>query len=550
MSQEICVIQNKNGDKAVALLKRNLDNKEVRRTASVSEFIDLSKGTRFFPERILISTSTVQGNDLEDLFYYLQDNSQDTEVVLIAQGTKDIQIRDDFNRLFDDDRYTSATQEKISTSFLTKLASQPLLNLKSAEELLIGEDPEDDDLEVPAEEVDPEEENIFVSPNASPPASSMGFSSFNWGSENAFSSQEEEDSQPGEEPSFSDGGGFADFVSPENGEASSGELSSSSESKEDSLDFLNMGDFGGSHIETGFLNEEEVSIDPLGPTSGSLDEVVEEINEEINETVFSGDLRNRPEESFGSPFSRELPQARDLSDTIEEVIPVMGTAPVAPVESVVPSAPVHQSAPYAQGTGEIPSDGRVQVITGTREADTANFSIVKGLALAGEGKRVLLVDLDLKSHNILSNIDLTAFLKVSRGLRREFIYEEDGLFFASPGYSNNVNAVVLKEFLSSVANMFDFILIDSPFDVLSDLPIELTDAASLNLVVDGNYQGFIRAFLTMDEVPNSWALNFIHRGKLYVQNVGDTTAADLDEVLKLIVPRKVNWLEDAYESIG
>lgn len=520
MKNQVHLIFPKNGGTVVDGINANLDNVEASYSLSVPEFISKSKSNKYYPKRILLLTNSIVDNSaLEELYFYLRENSENTEVVLICNyndGLSDSNVVSGFKDIFQESIYNVAYSTRWGIKTLMRAVTDSLPELE--ERSLLFE----------------KENNIRFTPAVS--LNSSGFGESSDGAE-----EEEESAQTdGEElvdedftwtPATSgvwgveevDNSPEHDFASSsveENTEESSIDAASSPEEEEGNDNIFSLGNFGGMHVETGFLSEDSEG---------------EWIEEEKHK-----DVKPAPE----APTLKEQLLDRVQHDTAPERVSLreaFTTAPNAPVDKH--PVTTHNK---AHGLTFNSADGTVRIMTGTRDVDTSNWVIETAVNLQNKGEKVLVVDLDVKYNNILSNIDVNEWSKSqTNGLG---VYEEDGLFFLSAGYGRSevVDTLALVKRLVRKRS-FNTILIDCPMDVLNESIFDvLGDNLSVTLVVNGNYQSFIRLYVAAEEVPSGFARHYFYNGEVQIVGGSADWKEDLNEVRGIVTPGRVDWLNDAY----
>lgn len=561
MKNYVHLIFKKNASTVVPAINQNLDNIEASFSLSIQEFLYKSENNKYYPKRILlISGNAVEEDQLRELYFYLRENSENTEVVLICNyKVEDGELKDkeairNFKDLFQESIYqvAYATRWNIKTLMQTVSSSLPELDERArifesennisfteSEGRFISGKTEDVLVEEESEEV-PEVAG-FESDRVAEPEAENGVRPNPW---NIYPEPKER------EPEVAESEGEGAFQKEQEDDTwGSIEIN-------ETPDIFSLGEIGGMHVETGFLDEDE-------------EEEEEEETEEDTEPYV-----NQPEwvpEDY-HPYNPTpvKPELRVKKNYFEES--VTNTEPPHEVEPAViegrndfqttvyeePQNRLQVAEPRFRETAPVnnlgyklefnSSDGVLNLITGTRDVDTSNHVIELAMQSLDRGEKVLIVDLDFNYHNILSNIDIQKFNRSQQnGLGG---YEEDGLIFISGGYGKTKDQVfeeILKliEFLKK-RNSFNKIFLDCPMDSLDGEIFRHLKGVKITLLVKGEYQSFVRTYIAAEEVPYEFAENYFYNGDVTIINENADWRNDLNELRGNTIPGRVDWLNDAY----
>jgi hypothetical protein len=115
---------------------------------------------------------------------------------------------------------------------------------------------------------------------------------------------------------------------------------------------------------------------------------------------------------------------------------------------------------------------KYNIITGVNGSGVTAYVVKTAMAERNKGKRVAIVDLDVKEHGILSFIDVRKFYKSNclGGIVRNKPYNEDGIDIFSDGYGFRVVDNVLSKLIPTL-DFYDVVLFDCPLaclNVISD----------------------------------------------------------------------------------
>lgn len=111
---------------------------------------------------------------------------------------------------------------------------------------------------------------------------------------------------------------------------------------------------------------------------------------------------------------------------------------------------------------------KYNVITGVNGSGVTAYVVKTAMAERNKGKRVAIVDLDVKEHGILSFVDVRKFYKSNSlgGIVRNKPYNEDGIDIFSDGYGFRVCDNVLSKLIPTL-DFYDVVLFDCPLSCLN-----------------------------------------------------------------------------------
>lgn len=408
-------------------LKKTADNVTFYSYKSVQELIKEAKLRHIDFKRIIFSTEILSDveKDLTDLNNFIKEYSASTEIVMIMLNAESGQDKI-FNSIFNSPMYTPVILGKKSNpKVLLEMVMLDVLELK-ARYYILDKKP---DVKNATENTDStlKEEQVFEpTPNIAEIESNTS-SSFMAGP-TALSMEEVGSSSPN--AFSSETVNTENTLSYENGSVSVGANSDVVEKIEEDDD-LAIGDFGMSHSDTGFLDEEE---------------------EDLKEYLQS--QQNQPLENQSQQVEKrnyyQKKEPRKLEDrkmpNIDLVVALRGSGAT---QSIV--------------------DEAVQIYN----KDKA---------------KVLIIDLDNSENGILSYIDTGRFYRESayEGIVKQRVYSEDNIDIVSNGYGLKVTTRDLKALLKGNLLLdYDMVFIDCPMDSLNVIDNELIDMMHV-LIISGS----------------------------------------------------------------
>lgn len=111
---------------------------------------------------------------------------------------------------------------------------------------------------------------------------------------------------------------------------------------------------------------------------------------------------------------------------------------------------------------------KYNIMTGINGSGVTAYVVKTAMAERNKGKRVAIVDLDVKEHGILSFIDVKRFYKTNSlgGIVRNKPYNEDGIGIFSDGYGFRVGDNILSKLIPTL-DFYDVVLFDCPLTCLN-----------------------------------------------------------------------------------
>lgn len=532
----------KNSAKAIELLSRSLDNVNFSAYETVQDLVKEAVLRHIDFKRIVISTVIISKVNPEADFVALNDfiknNSPDTEVVLIVpvtvEGIGDTHLVPLFERYFNSVLYTSVMLSKASPKSLRDIVVLDIIKL-SAEygnttetkpvsllnnSSLVNVEPENKKVEEPKPK---KKQGLF---------GKLFGGSGNSNAEKSNSVREAEEDLS----STTNMGDITSNMNPDsvpqnitnvipnvpvkptvsepisnNSEIVSEQVSEGTPlvgnedfSDEDSLDDLSLGELGGQHSDTGYLDEESnaeleaflasknskevvkaesyeqetiysevpTSVEEYSPITEEeqiVDNTYSEESYTEEEAIKSDELVSNisqyssieDDEDYGEVLLSDSTDIEDLMNLHKEVS-IEDTVKVVPQSNPQPNSFVDK---FSRS---------IKLILGARVSNFVQTVVDEVAEHALNDLNVLVVDLDFRENELLSFIDTNLFYANGSefSLRTMKAYVEDSVSILSNGYGNRVHSVDLEGLLSSDYLMnFNKVYVICPTDCMSALSV-------------------------------------------------------------------------------
>lgn len=435
-----------NSQKVVTTLNKQADDIEFFVYKNIGLMIKESTLRHLFFGRIVFSEAILSKpeKELEELNDFIKNNSDSTEIVMIANNKKNTNGDKIFTGIFNSPMYTPVILESVTPKSLMDLVTLDMLELKTKYYVL---DKKSEEKVVVEQKSDKEEEKNI------PRKEKRGF----FGSKKSKVEQKQPEDEPkGEEvkeeqPEFN---GFGV-------EASGGEqveFSNPSELAEgvDIDDSLSLGDLGSQHSDTGYLDEEG-------------DKELEEF------------LKRQQEENV----KKEEHPVNDSSSVVSNIVEKPNKEVVKPV---------------SRNT----SSKKINILVGEKGSCVTQIIVDKAVSLASKGYKVVIVDMDAKENGVLSFIDSVSYYRngCSGGLQKFNPYIEDGVDVLSNGYGSNISEDLIYNVLKRCLDRYDFILVDCPVESLKYMSIRILEISISSIVLLGNKGNIVSTSLALTDRSN------------------------------------------------
>lgn len=420
----------KESQKVVMSLKKSIDNVDFFTHINMPAFIKEAKSRKLVFQRIVITPAILSGKrvdkDFKELNNYIKKFSPSAEVVLFTIAGTRVETFEEFKKVFNSPQYVAVDLPKATIVSMSKMVTC------SIEEIRSTWCPEES---VESAELEPNSSSVEI-------GGQVGGDS---GQTNIAESMESSIHQD----AVNVGGSLSneeDSTSEKNldfGSISS--ISDSSSVAEDNIEDLvsnlsecdlSLGDFGKSHSDTGYLDDEG--------------------DEELQEFLKSKEVEEK----------QPVEEVKIKEQVVKEVI-----------------------------TPEVKKDDlpNIDIVVAVKGSGSTQAIVDQAAKIVSQDEaRVLLIDLDTRENGLLSFIDVNKFYMESayQGISKQRVYTEDGIGVVSNGYGFNVKPKELKTLLNSkLLPSYDMVYIDCPAECLSSVDEDILKMCSNILVMSGTDLG-------------------------------------------------------------
>lgn len=442
----VCFSTGKTSESVTKKLKSVLDNVEFYSYNSIQELIKDSTLRHLSFKRIVISNVIIKDaeKDLKELNDFIKDYSSNTEVVLILNTNivNVSKVEKVFNEIFNSPMYTPVKLGKITPKTLKEVI------ISDITEVQVKYYPQDSLKSEPSKNSSDFSKENFEDLNSSEyTVNSMESSGNLEQSNSSFESNisANENSTNGYNLNY-DLNKEAE-LSAEISEVppSVGAISNVGEDFDDDLEELSLGEFGSSHSDTGFLDEDEENSD-----------------EELQRFIQNKDVQEEVH----------------IKEKIE---------------------PIKQPLVEVQRNNNIPTrvnlSSNIDILLSLRELSSTQEIIDEAIRIVNtDHASVLIIDLDYRENRVLSFIDVEKFYQKgnSNGINKQRVYMEDGVGIISNGYGIKITPESVRDLLlSTIVKSYEVVFIDCPLDCVNVLPEDVLNSYSIILKPGVNLPQFI-----------------------------------------------------------
>lgn len=438
-------------------IEKQFDNYEFFTYSSIGEMIKESSQRHITFDRIIISSVLLTNpeKELNELNDYIRNYSEGTEVVLTLRA-EETAVGNIFTSIFNSPLYTPAILTSRPTiRTMGDLASMDILSLKTKYYVL---DKKEDSVLVSSSTKTKEPVGMAV--NGEEDSSNSGTTSLDVNEGNVGTNSLEgigngginaEEVQRNFENMNGNFGANKEYASIE------GEVSSSS--VDFSGDDLSLGDFGSSHSDTGYLDEDDEEELRKLRDKEAVKVKVETVEER----------RVEPEVTNSGMAKVEIPQEVKKVD-------LRG----AETEKVVRKNMV--------------------VFLGIKGTNVTQHVVDEAVKLTRKrGKKIALVDLDYRENGMLGYLDSHEYYKVANeGISKRIPYVEDDVAVFSEGYGNVLSEEMVEGLIrSQLFNSYDIIIVDCPIECLDVMPESLLREGKVVIMVKEDIECMIATSLAL-----------------------------------------------------
>lgn len=500
----VCLSTGKNSGAIIQRLKSTLDYVDFHTYATVSELIKDATLRHIDFKRIIISNNILEDveEDLSKLNDFIKNYSSNTEVILMLNKNDEsyIHAEEYFNQIFNSPMYTPVNPEKPTFKTVKEIVASDIVEVQL--KYYVKETVESSNSK------NLEETSKLSSSEANSESNSINQGEFGINNSVQISANEygevitDSRETVGNENSVKvDIPLNSNFIS--NGSPSLGEVSGELEDFDFNDEDLSLGEFGSSHSDTGFLDDEDEEKD-------------EELQNFIKEQRELKKKKVVPDKPAKLEFSkREVHEV----ETRDKKVAVQDKSSV-----------------------------NIDLMLSLREANNTQELIDYIMSLVDNGHSVLLIDADYKSSRVLSFIDSAKFYSqgCEKGISRRKVYTEDGVGVISNGYGYKLETKDLMELInSSIVSRYDMVYIDCPLDCLSSLDYSLLRRLNIILNPGKNLTDFLSTskLLTSRENVSLESERYIMSNCLLDLNISESVKEDLRLARDITLFINGNWMD-------
>ena len=437
---KVCFAIGPSSEKIINTMSVSMDNVEFFTYPTIADMVKESTMRHVFFDRIVLSEKIISDGfgEFNVLNDYILEYSDNTSIVLICKTKDNNPIAESFNSVFNSPLYTPVAPKDISLRVLKDIINSDIGTIASryynTEVVESVVEPQNEAVSKPEKKGFlkglfgqkekkgniSEQESLSVNtvPDVKKPEETPGVVGFELPAGNFVPVGGNVANGVGiTPPSNITREEIKDFI---NSSPASGEGGVISEENDD----LSLGDFGKSHTDTGFLDEED------------------------EKTIITN-----------------LKSKEDVINSVEDF-----------------------EKAYLNNRVESSSRDGVYLITGDRGVGVTSFIAEYSISLIQEGKKVLIVDLDYTRNGILSFINTADFIKSGhmRGISGLNPFYDDGIAVLSNGYGFKVKIEEVLKVVNSFRNSYNVILLDCPLDCLDLVDSRLLNGVNVMIRVAGN----------------------------------------------------------------
>lgn len=506
--------------RVIASLKGLVDNIDFSTYASIQDLINEAELRKLVFDRIIFSIKVLDKanpeKDLSDLFKFIRDCSEQTEVVYIStpKDARDQEIASIFDRIFNSQKYTSVFLTQATSKTILDMTTESIATLKTKYGRGEGTGEKERKGFLGSVFGGSSKKNVKNSIPTEPKPDTSETDSVSTGELRESNQESSYGNQSGSSRSIMGGvgstspvensvkplgvvGGSAPVVG---GEPNlSGGISGSGDMEMD----LSIGDLGMAHSDTGYFSEED--------------------EEELRQL---SDMSSGPtgESTNGSSNAQEMPKHEGTNKVEEQQ----------PQQSIF-----EEYEKFSSSVVLVISDGGSK----SAQAFVDNVCRVRDAL----DRDVLIVDMDMQSNRVLSFINTERFYNSgsAEGISKLRVYTEDLVGVASEGYGEVVSSRVLSRFLSSKSiGKYSKIFIDCPVGSLKYLPEEIITKCDISIICGNDRADLMKMSLdlTNRELLSYKSESYICENGV-VNFIGGLSVRDLEYVKSICLFAGKSWLD-------
>lgn len=355
---------------------------------------------------------------------------------------------------------------------------------------------------------------------------------------------------------------------------------------------LGLGEIGGDHEDTGFLDDNEESLlndfmkeenegtssfekdDSVGKDASNVGDVW--VNDSISkgtETVGmeDGEVLKDVDVAVADVSSiSDIPKVEQRKPTVRTVkngdtsyknhtrntgssgIDVLNSE-LSKVENQIKQDEIRNTNIRSGNTLKSRKKTELFIMTGLSGTGITQFIIDTAVSyLEKYNSKILIVDADYDGCGVLSYIDVDEFYRqgMQNGISEGMVFSEEGVDIASQGYGNILTEDDLYNFIcdaESSSNGYDIIFIDCPLEKINLLSERLLDKCLTSIIVNGRRADLISASICLTDrskVSLGCEKRLMNNSKVKIINSSDFTEDDLYFVASNCIFANGNWLSE------
>ena len=425
----------KNSNQIVNTVKSQIDNVDFYCYYNVDEFISQSTLRHLAFDRLVFTSKFISTDkDMGKLCDYIRKELNSVEIVMIVQKGNTSQ-EEMFKKYFDSPMYTVMYVDSPTTMCLVDSIREPIQVVKARYYTLDKQENSNKKSKMGKFKGGKKEDK-------------------NNSKKSGISSSEKEVSSTIEKAGELAGNNAKDYSNVNLGKSISNGVSVDTNLSSADFDSVNKSEF---EKDVSISNgEKNPSSSNNVSTTDEFDLSIGEYGSQHSDSGFVGDDDLSELEAYAQGRKEEQFSEEKTSENKEEY------APVARVGK-----------PETRGNINIASSSvnvltKYNIITGVNGSGVTAYVVKTAMAERNKGKRVAIVDLDVKEHGILSFIDVRKFYKSNclGGIVRNRPYNEDGIDIFSDGYGFRVGDNILSKLIPTL-DFYDVVLFDCPLTCLN-----------------------------------------------------------------------------------
>lgn len=419
---DVCLLMGKGNASIQKAVGKLSDNVKFYEFKDIKDMVKGAKLRHLEFKRIILSKALLSkpDSDLGVLNSFLREYGVNTEVIMVIQSAEDEMYIKAFKKYFDSPMYTPVIMGKPTAISLNEIVTADILSVRTKYYAL----------DVKDSKIVPDEDEGEATGDQEGVQQSAGFG-FGSGPSSVY-------------------GGYRGNSSSDWG-SSERDMVEEEDSSDDGFDDLSIGDLGGLHTDTGYLDDFDDA------------ELAAKFDEEKNKAKAA--KRGRGGVPMGG--MKDKAQELDASEEVEEVSEKEKYEGKV-IDSVQKRYEKEQT---------ISSDLNIDLVVSTGKYRCTQDMIDEALDIHRRDQaRVLIIDLDTKSNRVLSLLHIDRYYSnnCQEGIAKQRVYTEDNIGVCSNGYGVPVQTKDLKALLASkVMKKYDLILIDCPTECLGVIDEEI-----------------------------------------------------------------------------